>query len=59
MISHSNIFPMRPLSQPKTDDDLDRLVKETVAEWKERTASWKLKQTGSRQLKREALNTHK
>ena len=50
---------MRPLSQPKTADDLDRLVKETVAEWKERTASWKLKQTGSRQLKREALNTNK
>lgn len=57
MINHNNIFPMRPLSQGKTDDDLDKLVKETVAEWKERTATWKLKQTGSRQLRREALKT--
>ncbi len=58
MINHNNIFPMRPLSQGKTADDLDKLVKETVAEWKERTATWKLKQTGSRQLRREALKIH-
>jgi hypothetical protein len=57
MISY-NTFTISPLPQKKTSDDLDKLVKETVAEWKQRTAAWQLKQTGSRQLRRESLKTN-
>lgn len=48
-----------PLPRARNTEDIDKLVKETVAEWKERTAVWKLKQAGSRQLRREALRTQK
>ena len=55
MITHN----ICPLPRARDTEDADKLVKETVAEWKERTAVWKLKQAGSRQLRRETLKTQK